>query len=477
MSRAIPNLSSADDGQLARPPRPDKESIRETLRSCDNCRRRKARCDGPQRSDRVCTRCSKASIECAYSDNGTRRAVISKSYVEDLEARVAEAETFLRERIPEAVLMQELGAMIMSDSPNVRVDASHSSQEDMVNPITLLTSTERWNYFFGPSSIDPLIRTAADSKDFTSGTDNTATRLIKRPEFWRVPEHELPIPESTFRPQLPPPATLASLVHRFFEVFNLYFPVLHRGLFEKQLLDGQAERDGKFAALVLLVCAIGEAHMDGTSPAYLFPDGQTPGGRFFEQVEPFLRVPTSAVPQLAEVHIFLLAAWYLGLTPSYSATWIHFGTSVQLALQAGAHLRAAYSSQPNLIDELWKRTFWVFYIFDRISSSLKGRPCSIAEDSFDLDLPLDVDDDAWDLSDSENNYPLLASPELHHSSVHGFFMWRIRIYLILGVTLRTLYSSNRSRALMGFVGVDWEQRVIAKLDGFLRDWKVTLPNH
>ncbi|KAH7107317.1 fungal-specific transcription factor domain-containing protein [Auriculariales sp. MPI-PUGE-AT-0066] len=453
-------------------------TIRAALRSCDNCRRRKARCDGPHRSDRVCTSCSRTSNECTYSEESFRRGESSKSYVEDLEARVAKVEALLRERVPEAILMQEIGALTMSDSPNVRVDASAWSQEDGDNSIPLLTSNERWNYFFGKSSMYPLIRATADSKDLASGTNNTATRLIKRPEFWRIPEHELQTPSgNTFRPEMPPPATLAALVQRFFEVVNFYYPIFHRGLFEKQLLDGQAERDGKFAAVVLLVCAVGEAYMNETSSTYSDPDGRPLGGRFFEQVEPFLGMPTLAVPQLVDVQIYLLTAWYLGMAPSYTTCWIRFGTSVQLALQAGAHRRAAYSNEPNLIDELWKRTFWTTYILDRVGSSLQGRPCSIAEDSFDLDLPLDVGDDAWDLTNSEKNHPLLVSPDPQPSSLYAFFIWRIRLHLIHGVALRTLYSSNRSRALMGFVGVDWEQRVIAKLDGFLRDWKVTLPNH
>ena len=45
------------------------------------------------------------------------------------------------------------------------------------------------------------------------------------------------------------------------------------------------------------------------------------------------------------------------------------------------------------------------------------------------------------------------------------------------LTPRGQYSINKSKALLGFVGQQWEQRIVAELDSALNKWIDTVPDH
>ena len=110
--------------------------------------------------------------------------------------------------------------------------------------------------------------------------------------------------EQQFDPNIPPRHTIDLLVDNFFKQGNLSYPILHRGLFEKSL-DTEMH-DPRFVAIVLLVCACGSrfAHTDAENhyPA---------GWHFFEQVEPFLRVPTPQNPRLYDIQIYLVSLQFI----------------------------------------------------------------------------------------------------------------------------------------------------------------------
>ena len=102
---------------------------------------------------------------------------------------------------------------------------------------------------------------------------------------------------------LPPMDVIYPLVDHYFTKMNTFHPILHRGLFMKSLQD-QLD-DNHFRAIVLLVCACGSRAADRTQPEPQSSDSH-PGIQYFEQVEPFLRMPTPATPRLEDMQIFIV---------------------------------------------------------------------------------------------------------------------------------------------------------------------------
>jgi len=73
---------------------------RRVTRACDECRRKKIKCDGKQ----PCTHCSVYSYECTYDKPSNRRRNPAPQYIEALESRLQRAESLLRQFVPDVDL-------------------------------------------------------------------------------------------------------------------------------------------------------------------------------------------------------------------------------------------------------------------------------------------------------------------------------------------------------------------------------------
>jgi len=140
------------------------------------------------------------------------------------------------------------------------------------------------------------------------------------------------------------------------------------------------------------------------------------------------------------------------------------------AQDAGAHRKSIYHRTPTVDDELWRRAFWMLVGLDRVASAGLGRPCSVDEEkyvylgiycfnlfsiwltalhphlsSFDLDSPLDIDDEYW-----ENDDPSLSfqQPEGKPSKVTSFILW-LSLTDIIAFALRTIVR------LVAFPSIIW----------------------
>lgn len=108
-----------------------------------------------------------------------------------------------------------------------------------------------------------------------------------------------------------------------------------------------------------------------------------------------------------------------------------------------------------------------------MSASL-GRPCAIQEEDFDVDLPTEVDDEYWE-NEHEPEQAFKQPPG--KPSLLSYFISLIKLIQILAVALRTIYSINKSKIFLGFVGPHWEQHIVAELDSSLNEWIDTVPEH
>jgi hypothetical protein len=75
-----------------------------------------------------------------------------------------------------------------------------------------------------------------------------------------------------------------ALVDLYFEHNGIYIPLLHRPTFERALADNVHLRDDKFAANLLLVCAIASRFSDDPR---VFADAANPlssGWQYFSQI-------------------------------------------------------------------------------------------------------------------------------------------------------------------------------------------------
>ncbi|KAH9478722.1 putative transcriptional regulatory protein [Psilocybe cubensis] len=335
-------------------------------------------------------------------------------------------------------------------------------------------STDR---FFGQASVFMFARDVYIVRESVTG-DNAGLdpKQHRRLTFWDTRPWEVSfVTASEEHYVYPEEDLLLNLVELYFEKTNSMIPVLHRPTFMKSLCLRQHHWDPSFGMIVLLVCALGSKYSQ--DPRVNEPDdssGLSSGWKYFSQV-PIHRKVMLVKTTVYDLQYFSLAAQYLMSTSMPQASWDVLGIGLRYALEQGAHRRKGQNQTRSAENELRKRAFWFGAIvcLDRIGSSFLGRPCAFPHETFDVEYPVECDDEYWETDD-----PALAfqQPAGKPCSITGF-VCLIKLCEILGFVLRTLYSNKKSRLLSGFVGNDWEGRMVAALDSAMNEWKDSLPDY
>ncbi|GLB45768.1 putative fungal specific transcription factor [Lyophyllum shimeji] len=491
---------------------------RRVQRACDICRRKKIRCDGGQMPGNRCSNCIAYSFDCTYVEAAKKRGP-PKGYVERLENRVEKLEKVLTRLYPGYDILKELDAVADADAwlvqkvpfgplPDSEDKPAHSGRRrptDIATEVIRKVGTPHQDYpedddfahvllardfnqlhldidsterkrFFGKSSSAMLVHEAMELKNVYTGVSFQSRAILgnRRHEFWTTmpwerPTHE--ISKVTF--EFPPDDLMSSLVDIYFEKTNFSFPLLHAPTFKRSIAEGLHLRDDSFGANVLLVCAVASRFsddqrvlMDGVESWY------SAGWKWFHQVQQ-LRKSLLAPPSLYDLQFYCLSVMFLQGSSAPQSCWTMIGIGIRLAQDVGAHRRKFEREHLTVEDELWKRAFWILVTMDRLSSAALGRPCAIQDEDFDVDLPVECDDEYWEHSDPSQRF---KQPPNKPSYVTGFILL-LKLNQVLAILLRTIYSINKSKITLGFIGHQWEQHIVAELDSALNKWIDSVPDH
>ncbi|KAI1492818.1 fungal-specific transcription factor domain-containing protein [Biscogniauxia mediterranea] len=213
---------------------------------------------------------------------------------------------------------------------------------------------------------------------------------------------------------------ILNLVETFFIRLGSNYPFLHRNKFPNLVKEKRVE-----PILVDAVCALAARFSD--VPVFKkWNDGKlarSEYGRFYAQRAKAATVDTFACPSVAAVQACLLMAYNGFGADQDSALWMYLGVAIRMAVdlgltkEDGIKYRGAkdpwytrwYDRQP--ADEFFDPsqensdedalspkeqkeveqeridTFWAVFFLDRAISSGTGRPVTLKDDDFDLELP------------------------------------------------------------------------------------------
>ncbi|VDB92530.1 unnamed protein product [Peniophora sp. CBMAI 1063] len=486
---------------------------RRIQRACDVCRKKKIRCDGSI-PGKKCSNCTAFKLKCTYDETGRKRPP-AMAYVQGLEERLKNMELLLQQLSGSKSLSNsdsggpgvtdgqsvagspsDAGADIGRDTmpstsdaspgPSVRsarfmprvedqsLDPSDDEADFQLSQLKHSFKHMRLNdRFFGKSSGARLIKSAMDLKmEYATDEDKAKWRFPRRrKEFWIAQPWQVEPATHGTPYQFPDLDLLTALVDLYFNHQNLFIPLLHRPMFESALIDGLHLKDRGFGAVVLSVCACASRLSD--DPRVLL-DGygaewHSAGWKYHLQIQPTLLT----TPTVYDLQAYALRSLFLQGSSSLQVAWTVVGIGLRLAQDLGAHRRRTYTGRPTLMKEMMRRAFWTMILVDRRLSVLMGRSCAIQEEDFDLDFPLDMDDEyMYDLASHEPEFrqrPRQISRVTH-------FICLLKLNQIMGYTLRTIYSINKSRVFLGFTGPDWEQHIVSELDSALNKWQDSVPD-
>ncbi|KAJ7175407.1 fungal-specific transcription factor domain-containing protein [Mycena filopes] len=434
-------------------------------RSCDVCRRRKIRCDGPIIPPGCCTSCSKNHSPCTFSQSARRgsnddarkaneslknecmslKQENTRLKNENLSLR-AELRSLCGPSQSDSLFHQEGHRSTPADEPAVTDDDLPG--DELASRFQQFSFDSVKNKFFRPAGILAIANTAMALKEKYLG--GPMTSHPRRRLFWDM----LPWEKGTYdcRPHrlqyvYPAADLINSLVELFFKHVHPIVPVLHRHSFEKSVADGLYLTDFEFGGLLLAVMAI--ASRFSGDPRVLVQGDET-------------------LLSIHEIQMYcLLAIFTLGTSrPECSGVFMGLGITL---LQVRREYRLKRDSHDvDFETEMWRRLFWAYVILDRMTCVYHGRPPIFDLADYDVDLPLEVDDEYWDRG--------FVQP-LGKPSVGSYFVYHARLCEILGDTMRWLYGSKKMKLHLGYNGLDWEHRIVAELDSTMNGFSDSLPPH
>ncbi|KAF7328953.1 Fungal-trans domain-containing protein [Mycena venus] len=487
-------------------------SKRRRLRgSCDICKQRKIRCDSSKMPGGKCSNCIAFNSECTHTTTtkptspkepkASKNAAsptstdAKKTAKDHVAAIVLQATSYIGDTDVRRVLLDvaryarslenELAACKRSSSvpsslspmssPSPPTIIKEEENESFVNGIL----TERFDRFrldsdlhryFGKSSHYELINTAIDIKRIVQDHSLSETNppSLKRPLFWRSPwEYDILAPPEVF-PVLvyPAPDLLRSLVDLFFTKVNIILLLIHRPTFEKSLASGLHFVDHAFGSTVLAVCAVAAKYSDDPRVLLDGTDSRLSSGwKYYAQLKPTYK-PLMRSFTLHEAQTLCLAVFYLQGSSAPDGCWALGGAGVRYAQEAGVHRRNRYADK--VLDEQWKRVFWILICIDTYASSFCGRPRATSSDDYDLDYPIECDDEYWETADPGTAFKQPPG----RPSVVSYFVAYLKLIEIMGMAQKTIYLVNqRSRT------DEWTQEAVASLDSALNAWIDLIPAH
>ncbi|KAL1674775.1 fungal-specific transcription factor domain-containing protein, partial [Schizophyllum commune] len=474
--------------------------------------------DGVQQGSTQCSNCAASKSECTYDEPHKKRD-ISPSSVDNLEKRLERAMVLLKKFYSDAEINKALeddesmmrlrfasepsslaqsspahSSPVYSGSPSghnhtepvCQSRAEGSDDEDSPHDISEYLKKmhvgDNVVRFWGKSSGVMLVKSAVSFKSSISetGEEHWASSILamRRPQFWhQLPWEDAPDPAAQHRKYtFPPDDLLMTLVNHYFREINIFCPLLHRPTFVSDVVARRHYTDRDFAPVVLLVCAIGARFSDdprvlveGTNSRHsgaragLTQDQFTDADISYFADRPSLFRP----PSLHDVQYCVLSVYFLQATSAPQACWGVIGAGIRMAQDAGAHRRRSAATASKAEDELWKRAFWILVYVDWMSAHSLGRPCATQEMDFDLEPPIECDDEYWDHPDPAKAWKQPPGKP----SLMSYFLAKLRLAVLIPKCLRTIYSLNNP------LTCEQNHEIVAELDSSFNAWANTIPDH
>ncbi|KAK0441749.1 fungal-specific transcription factor domain-containing protein [Desarmillaria tabescens] len=476
--------------------------------ACDRCRQKKVKCHRATAQENNCSNCVASNTKCTHTDLIKRRgsmpsytqdslATASSSkrhgphlrYVHSLERRVNQLECMLKELNPNVHQSEEMaGRETSPERPPISMCAPTSRQVSQSSEITesedfshpdIMKSLKRLaphhfesfsQRYFGRSSTFSLLTDAIYIKKKSTGDENM---IQFREHFDLQPWERATADAETPRYVYPDNDLIQSLVAIYFETINPVVPVLHRPTFEKQVDEGLHLRDHDFGAALLLVLAVASRYSDDPRVLANPSSKLSSGWRFFEQVHIYKKAGYDP-PCLYELQVAVLGAVYALGTSVPELSWTMIGVGLRSAIAIGLHRRKTGGCKFTVDDELKKRSFWVLVVLDRLLGLYVGYPAMIQDEELDLEMPVECDDDYWEVApDGQVRFNQPSDEPSQISYINAV----IRLTEIMSVVMKTLCSIKKARAMSGLTGKSWEQRLVAELDSSLNAWVDSIPDH
>ncbi|OJD36274.1 c6 transcription factor [Diplodia corticola] len=514
-----PQSPSADHASDSHAPRQvPMQKRRRVTRACDECRRKKIKCDGKQ----PCTHCTVYSYECTYDQPSNRRRNAAPQYVEALENRMKRAEALLGAILPnvdldDPALVASLQEGVLPplpqaqpqarpfaapdssqmapapaerpmrvDTMNPQAQSGEGQLESMVRATGQLDLDEHghWDYH-GHSSGLSFVRRMRERFDFMGrGESESSPFPVNRPlsHVFESPKSVQDSP-ATFDNAVPGGAELPSrekareLCDTALNDASALLRIVHlpsfwtsfEALYAKSPEEyGAAENS--FLPLLYTVLALGTlfSRTSEDLDEVGYQNAIDQGVQYFKAARNILDIAMCRDLHALQAVIFMIL--FLQSSAKLSTCYAYIGIALRSALRMGLHRSMNDRFNP-IENESRKRIFWVIRKMDIYVGALLGLPHTMSNEDVDQELPAELDDEYI----TETEY--LSQPPGHVSLITACNAHTTLID-ILAKVVRVVYPiKGKTHILQGqkIMSYTVSYADIRELEKDLQQWMENLP--
>ncbi|ONH78795.1 Activator of stress genes 1 [Saccharomyces cerevisiae] len=269
---------------------------------------------------------------------------------------------------------------------------------------------------------------------------------------------------------LPPKAIALQFVKSTWEHCCVLLRFYHRPSFIRQLDElyetdpnNYTSKQMQFLPLCYAAIAVGALFSksivsnDSSREKFL----QDEGYKYFIAARKLIDITNAR--DLNSIQAILMLFIFLQCSARLSTCYTYIGVAMRSALRAGFHRKLSPNSGFSPIEiEMRKRLFYTIYKLDVYINAMLGLPRSISPDDFDQTLPLDLSD--------ENITEVAYLPENQHSvlSSTGISNEHTKLFLILNEIISELYPIKKTSNIIS-------HETVTSLELKLRNWLDSLP--
>ncbi|KAL4814303.1 fungal-specific transcription factor domain-containing protein [Aspergillus spinulosporus] len=333
-----------------------------TPRACEECRRRRAKCDGKKPA---CSRCVHWQISCQYSTAEDGRRPASKAYVLSLRQRIDSLERLLERHGIDPRKDNEGGQTIdeLTESFEGRLAFEESLNFDKDGELR----------YFGPTS---------GRLQFQSSSASRAEETV--PSTVYCDRADAVTAEIGLSEHIQD-----YLIDLYFTWEHPWFAVIDERLFREGMSSG-----GRYWSPLLHVSilALGSRFTDRVDVRSDPSDPNTAGKLFLEHAKNYLGKEMET-PSLTTIQALVILGMFYIATGADAAGWLHHGMANRLCLDMGLNLDPAGFQEMNILShreiQLRRQIYWSLYFHDKLSSNYTGRICSMLNSQGAVKVPED----------------------------------------------------------------------------------------
>ncbi|KAI7876653.1 fungal-specific transcription factor domain-containing protein [Mucor mucedo] len=494
-------------------------------RSCDHCRKRKTKCDADVRQP--CTKCTHANVTCEFLVEQKKRGPSSGGYIELLENRLLRMEKLIKnmekgkgmDHEGEDGEEEESGDDFIRNHPSSSSSFSspprYEEDEIDVAPIikckALLASLAEKDYENIDQQMDKL--TISDYQRTRYIGASSGVQFLEDGFLRANVKHPLPDEPSWFVQKLneeedehvfmkSKEVLLPSeskeefqsnrieifedtpyitqeiadyIVHLYFTRIHIYCPIINKTQFLEQYYFHNPTPPDKYLlfAITCVGTTIFSPEILNIQSFDLTPEQLEEMGSYLkEKAHQILNIVYKR-PMISTVQSLMILSMFVShdTDEEDTAHWLITGMAIRMAQDLGLHRDCSKWKIPDYEIELRKRLWYAAYLMDRWVAAELGRPVSIIDHEFDVELPT-----PYELNSPSKHRDITPILILEAESslkqkipVYSGFIYLITLSQIAGQVLVGFHSTR------GKHNRENNQDLLKILESNLTNWKLSLP--